>query len=161
MFSYSLTIGHCNCLPLMRRWEGMELLEIFGYGTVAVVHFTDQNLIRKTVHCVRFVMVCKIGFTDWNAKIAFLRASMVVTYFIKLSRMGADRHNGILMSLLLLVAETIISNNLTVAPILSMCQTIMAEWSKIIDTVFKLVLILDFLFVHSLPGYINVFLRSW
>ena len=32
---------------------------------------------------------------------------MVVTYYIKLFRTGADRHNGILMSLLLLVAETI------------------------------------------------------
>ena len=51
-------------------------------------------------------MVCKIGFTNWNAKIALLRASMVVTYYIKLFRTGADRHNGILMSLLLLVAET-------------------------------------------------------
>ena len=51
-------------------------------------------------------MVCKIGFTNWNGKIALLRASMVVTYYIKLSRTGADRHNGILMSLLL-VAETI------------------------------------------------------
>ena len=32
---------------------------------------------------------------------------MVVTYYIKLFHAGADRHNGILMSLLLLVAETI------------------------------------------------------
>ena len=31
---------------------------------------------------------------------------MVVTYYITLFQMGADRHNGILMSLLLLVAET-------------------------------------------------------
>ena len=30
---------------------------------------------------------------------------MVVTYYIKLFRTEADRHNGILMSLLLLVAE--------------------------------------------------------
>ena len=51
-------------------------------------------------------MVYKIGFTNRNAKIALLRASMVVTYYIKLSRTGAGRHNGILMSLLLLVAET-------------------------------------------------------
>ena len=41
--------------------------------------------------------------------IAVLRAPMVVTYYIKLFRMGADRHNGILMSLLLLVAETTIA----------------------------------------------------
>ena len=51
-------------------------------------------------------MVYKIGFTNKNAKIALLRASMVVTYYIKLFRTGAGRHNGILMSLLLLVAET-------------------------------------------------------
>ena len=31
---------------------------------------------------------------------------MVVSYYIKLFRTGADRRNGILMSLLLLVAET-------------------------------------------------------
>ena len=31
---------------------------------------------------------------------------MVVTYYIKLIRTGADKHNGILMSLFLLVAET-------------------------------------------------------
>ena len=52
-------------------------------------------------------MVRKIGFTNWNAKTALLRASMVVTYNIKLFRKGADIHNGILMSLLLLVAETV------------------------------------------------------
>ena len=27
-----------------------------------------------------YVMICKIGFTKWNAKTALLRASMVVTY---------------------------------------------------------------------------------
>ena len=32
---------------------------------------------------------------------------MVVTYYIKLFHTGADKHNGILMSLLLLVADTI------------------------------------------------------
>ena len=51
-------------------------------------------------------MVYKIGFTNQNAKIALLRASMVVTYYIKLFWAWANRHNGILMSLLLLVAET-------------------------------------------------------
>ena len=54
-------------------------------------------------------MVCKVGFTNCNVQIAPLLASMVVTYYIKLFRTVADRHNGILMSLLLLVAETIIS----------------------------------------------------
>lgn len=46
-----------------------------------------------------------------------------------------------------------------------MRQTFMAKWSKIIDTAFKLVLILYFslsvyTFVHSLPGHIIMFLRS-
>ena len=36
-----------------------------------------------------------------------VRTSMVVTYYIKLFRTGAERHNSILMSLLLLVTETI------------------------------------------------------
>ena len=62
-------------------------------------------------------MVCKIGFTNWNAKIAFLRTSMVVTYYIKLFRTEADRHNCILMSPLFLVAETIM-NKLFRKPVL-------------------------------------------
>ena len=36
-----------------------------------------------------------------------LRAPMFVTYYIKLFRTGANRHNPILMSLLVVVAETI------------------------------------------------------
>ena len=74
--------------------------------TVTVMYFRDQNWISKTVYCIKCVMVCKIGFTNWNAKIALLRASMVVTYYIKHFQTGADRHNGILMSLLFIVAET-------------------------------------------------------
>ena len=35
-----------------------------------------------------------------------MRASMVVTNYRKRFRTGADRHNGVLMPLLLLVAET-------------------------------------------------------
>ena len=50
-------------------------------------------------------MVCKIGFTNWNAKIALLRASMVVTT-LNFSE-GRPTDNSILMSLFLLVAETI------------------------------------------------------
>ena len=82
------------------------MLNIFVYYTV--VHLTDQNQISKTVDRIRHVMVCKIGFTNWNEKITLLCASMVVTYYIKLFRTEVDRHNGILMSLPLLVAETII-----------------------------------------------------
>ena len=39
----------------------------------------------------RCVMVCKMDFTNWIGKIAFLLASMVVTYYIKLFRTGVDR----------------------------------------------------------------------
>ena len=58
-----------------------------------------------------FFFFCQIylkrEFPVENGKIAILRASMVVTYYIKLFRTGSDRYKGILMSLLLLVAETI------------------------------------------------------
>ena len=49
----------------------------------------------------------KGGISVENRKIALERVSMVVTFYIKLFHTGADRCNGILMSLLLLVAETI------------------------------------------------------
>ena len=68
-------------------------------------------------------MVFKIGFTNWNTNVALLRAFMIVTYYIKLFQMGADRHNGILMSLLLLVEEAdihcwdILSSSLAFSPI--------------------------------------------
>ena len=101
--------NHCNRLPLDEKawWEGMKRLEIFAYRTAAVVHFTDQNWIPKTVYYIRCVMVCRIRFTTRNAKIALLRTSMVITYYIKLFWTGTDRHNGVLISLLLLVAQTI------------------------------------------------------
>ena len=41
-----------------------------------------------------------------NRKIAFSHAFMVITYYIKLFFTGADRHSCILMSFLLLAAET-------------------------------------------------------
>ena len=47
---------------------------------------------------------------------------MVVTCYIKLFRSGADRHNGILMLLLLLLAETIkqeVGNDLSVCVLLT------------------------------------------
>ena len=57
----------------------------------------------------------KREFPVENRKIALPRASMVINYYIKLFRTRADRRNGILMSLLFLVAETIIHkcSNLT------------------------------------------------
>ena len=60
-------------------------------------------LIKLTI----FIFWPKREFPVENRKIAIVRASMVVTYYIKLFRTRADRYSGILMSLLLLVAETI------------------------------------------------------
>ena len=66
-----------------------------------------QMSVKLTI-LIFFNQVCpKRVFPDENGKIALVRASMVVNYYIKLFRTGADRQNGILMSLLLLVAETI------------------------------------------------------
>ena len=55
-----------------------------------------------------FDQICpKTVFPVENGKIALVCASMVVTYYVKLFRTGPDRHNGILMSLLLLIVEAI------------------------------------------------------
>ena len=83
------------------------MLEIFAYRTVTAVYFRDQNWIFKTEYCIRYVVVCKIGFAVWNAKVALLRVSMDFTCYIKLFRTGGDRRNRISMSLTLLVAEKI------------------------------------------------------
>ena len=48
--------------------------------------------------------------------------SMVIAYYIKLFRTGADRHNGILMSLLLLVTETKRISMLTGLKVLSLAN---------------------------------------
>ena len=101
-----------------------QMLEIFAYRTVAVMYFTDQNWISKTIYCIRRVMVCKIGFTNWNAKIVLLRAFMVLTFYIKLFRTWPDRHNDILMSLLLLVAEAKKNPTFLIFSFLIDCRTI-------------------------------------
>ena len=96
---------HCNRLHRLMGRNGNVLF----FRRVTVVHFTEQNRISTTAYCNRCEMVCKIGLTNWNAKIALLRAPMVVTYYVKLFRTGADRHNSILMSLVPLGAETMIN----------------------------------------------------
>ena len=47
----------------------------------------------------------KRKFLVENGKIALVNACMLVTYYIKLFRTGAERHNDIIMALLLLAAE--------------------------------------------------------
>ena len=55
-----------------------------------------------------FEQICpQRGFPVEHGKTALVRAPMVVTCYIELFHTGADRHNGISTSLLLLVAETI------------------------------------------------------
>ena len=56
-------------------------------------------------------------------RFALWRAPMVVTYNIKLFRTGADRRNGISMSLLLLVAETIRQTNILITSLISLRST--------------------------------------
>ena len=60
---------------------------------------------------VFFVQICpKREFLVENGKIALVRASMVVTYYIILFHTRPDIHNGILMYLLFLAAEAIKRN---------------------------------------------------
>ena len=82
----------------------MEKHEFLGNVQSCILQFWNE-----------FLKPCIASGVPWSVKLVlqtetqkcFLRASMVATYYIKLFRTEADRHNGILMSLLLLVAETI------------------------------------------------------
>ena len=83
----------------------------YKYTSVMIHHLSSdhlQNDIRSgNFDFLFFDKIClKRVFPVENGKIALVRASMVVTYYIKPFCTGADTHNGILMSLLLLVAET-------------------------------------------------------
>ena len=82
-----------------------------NFSTTFEMFFCTTFQLKPTILII-FVQIClKTKFLVGNWKIAVVRACMVVTYYIKAFRRGADRHNGILMSLLLLVAETIITLN--------------------------------------------------
>ena len=100
-----------SCVGCMER--NALLLEICAYPTVALVQFMDQSWISQN----RPLYLLRIPEEDWeklqmerrfafqaNAKI--LCAPMTVTYYIKLFRTRANRHNGILMSLLLIKSVT-------------------------------------------------------
>ena len=79
-----------------------------------------HEFLRNVQSCIlqfwnEFLKPCIASGVSWSVKLVlqtetqkcFLRAFMVATYYIKLFRTEADRHDGILMSLLLLVAEAI------------------------------------------------------
>ena len=102
--------SHCNRLLLDEKtgWKGIEMLQIFVYRKVAVAHILKTRTESlKTFIVLAMWWSSKLVLLTETQKIALLRASMVVTYYIKLFRTGANRQNGILMSLILLVAETI------------------------------------------------------
>ena len=99
--------SHFNRLLLDENawWEGMEMLQIFVYRKVAVAH-----ILKTRTESLKTFIVLGVWWSSklvLLTKIALLCASMVVNYYIKLFRTGADRQNGILMSQILLVAETI------------------------------------------------------
>ena len=74
---------------------------------IRIVMIPNFNL-NSQLCFVFFDQICpKREFSVENGKIALVRGSMVVTYYIKLFCTRADWHNGILMSVLLLVADTI------------------------------------------------------
>ena len=89
------------------------LLENFVYPTVtAVPHFIGQDWISKTVYCI-FVVWWPVKYSfalnSWKlAKESLLRGPMVIIYYIEIFCIGAGRGNSILLSLLLLVAKTVI-----------------------------------------------------
>ena len=99
-------------LTILIFWTKFAQKEYF-HSKTEKVNITTKLYIFELVWVTNFSLnwqflyswpkrVLQIG----NGKIALVRAPMVVTYYIKLSRTGAERHNSILMSLLLLVAET-------------------------------------------------------
>ena len=73
--------------------------------TIAFCIFELTFHVKLTILIFSFYQICpKREFPVENGKIKLMRASMVVT-ILNFSARGADRHNGILISLLL-VAET-------------------------------------------------------
>ena len=78
------------------------------YHLVCYITWLDATLEDTQTRPLRQITNCV--FPIKNGKTALLYASMAVTYYVKLFRTGTDRHYGILMSFLLLVAETMLKN---------------------------------------------------
>ena len=84
-----------------QKWKKWTSALSFAYSNKqSLANFDLLDLI-----CPKKVLPVK------NGKIALWHASMAVTYYIKLFHTGANRHNDVLMSLLLLVGEIIKSKN--------------------------------------------------
>ena len=90
-----------SCI-LQARTESVNFVLFWWFVTVCKIFFCSKFLHIPQKFCRSKKRWRKLAN---NSNMALLCASMVVTYYIKLFRTGTDRHNGILMSLLL-VAET-------------------------------------------------------
>ena len=92
----------------------------------------------KVTILIFFYEICpKREFPVENGKITLVRAFMVVTYYVQLLLTRADRHNSILMSLLILFAVTIsLSSNVELFKVLMAVSNIpfkpLNEFSKLI-----------------------------
>ena len=101
LFSYSLIVATA-CITsregMMRR-NGNARNFCVSYSSGRTFYRPELNPWKRLLYEVWDIWeVCKNGFSNWNTKIAFLRAFIVITYYNKLFRTGADRHNGILVT---------------------------------------------------------------
>ena len=92
-----------------------------------------------------------------NGRITLVRAFMVVTCYVKLLLTRADRHNSILMSLLVLVAVTIsLSSNVELFEVLMAVSNIpfkpLNEFSKLVLVITR---------EHEVLIWYNVHLSTW
>ena len=133
-----LILAVACCLPLasldVKAWWRNTGNSYLSY--VSGHAFYRPELNPQTVYCISCVMVCKIGSTNWNAKVALFHVLMIVTYYIKLFRMGANGHNSILISLLLLVAETISILKTPCVPVLRQNRQLWLFWPKFAQNFF-------------------------
>ena len=93
----------------MRR-NGM-LLEIFAYSTASRVFYRPElnlqnRVLYKMCDGLQNILSLQSLKEDGANRQMLCVLNSAFTYYIKLFQTGTDRHNGILMSLLLLVAET-------------------------------------------------------
>ena len=93
----------------MRR--NCMLLENFAYSTASPVFYRPElnlqnRVLYKVCNGLQNILLLQSLKEDGENRQMLCVLHSVFTYYIKLFQTGTDRHNGILMSLLLLVAET-------------------------------------------------------
>ena len=98
---------------MSRPDEKNGIARIFACRTVAVMHFTGRiESLKPFIVSGVLWSVQSISPTETQKSLFCVR--LVVTSYISLFQTGTDRNNGILMSLLILVAETKISEKINV-----------------------------------------------